>query len=65
MVANEIETSNKLEKYLRLCVDDVKAEILKKKNENRSMYSKLAHFKFVDTKTKNGRAESHDDRNLS
>jgi len=27
MVATEIETSNKLEKILRQCVDDVKAEI--------------------------------------
>jgi len=27
MVATEIETSNKLEKYLRQCVEDVKAEI--------------------------------------
>lgn len=33
MVANEIEQRNLLEKYLRLCVDDVKAEIMKKKSE--------------------------------
>jgi hypothetical protein len=33
MVATEIETSNKLEKTLRQCVDDVKAEIQKKQEE--------------------------------
>ena len=44
MVATEIETSNKLEKYLRQCVDDVKAEIQKKRNDKRSTYSKLLVF---------------------
>jgi hypothetical protein len=33
MVANEIEQRNLLEKYLRTCVDDVKAEIIKKRSE--------------------------------
>jgi hypothetical protein len=41
MIATEIETTNKLEKYLRMCVDDVKVEISKKRNEKRSVYSKL------------------------
>jgi hypothetical protein len=40
MIATEIETTNKLEKYLRMCVDDVKTEISKKRNEKRSVYSK-------------------------
>ncbi len=40
MVATEIETSNKLEKYLRQCVDDVKAEIGKKRNEKKATYGK-------------------------
>ena len=38
MSAKEIETKNQLEKILRLCVDDVKAEIAKKKSENKSNY---------------------------
>jgi len=33
MVANEIEQRNLLEKYLRMCVDDVQAEITKKRGE--------------------------------
>jgi hypothetical protein len=33
MVSNEIEQRNTLEKYLRMCVDDVKAEIIKKRSE--------------------------------
>jgi hypothetical protein len=41
MVATEIETSNKLEKILRQCVDDVKAEIQKKRNDKKSVYSKF------------------------
>lgn len=32
-ITNELEKRNLLEKYLRMCVDDVKAEIEKKKNE--------------------------------
>lgn len=43
MIANEIETTNKLEKYLRMCVDDVKAEISRKRNEKRSVYSKFLY----------------------
>ena len=31
MVSNEMEQRNLLEKYLRMCVDDVKTEIAKKK----------------------------------
>lgn len=41
MVATEIETSNKLEKVLRQCVDDVKVEIQKKRNDKKSVYSKF------------------------
>ena len=35
MLAHEIESKNVLEKVLRLCVDDVKSEILKKQHENK------------------------------
>ena len=37
MLAQEIESKNVLEKVLRLCVDDVKSEILKKQNENKML----------------------------
>jgi hypothetical protein len=67
MVASEIEKSNKLEKYLRQCVDDVKAEIQKKRNDKKSTYCKYNSFlsSLLATKPKNGRAESLDDRNLT
>ena len=38
MQAQEIETKNLLEKILRQSVDDVKAEISKKRSENKSVY---------------------------
>lgn len=38
MSAAEIETKNLLEKVLRQCVEDVKAEIAKKRSENKSNY---------------------------
>ena len=38
MSAAEIESRNFLEKILRLCVEDVKAEIAKKRSENKSNY---------------------------
>ena len=38
MSASEIDTKNQLEKILRQCVDDVKAEIVKKRSENKSSY---------------------------
>ena len=38
MSASEIETKNLLEKVLRQCVEDVKAEIIKKRSENKSNY---------------------------
>ena len=40
MCATEIETKNMLEKILRQCVDDVKSEIARKKNDNISGYCK-------------------------
>jgi hypothetical protein len=40
MCSKEIETKNNLEKILRLCVDDVKNEIAKKRSENKSIYCK-------------------------
>ena len=38
MCSKEIEAKNSLEKILRGCVEDVKAEIQKKKSENKSIY---------------------------
>ncbi len=36
--AQEIESKNVLEKITRQCVEDVKAEINKKRSENKSSY---------------------------
>ena len=44
MVANEIEQKNLLEKCLRMCVDDVQAEIQKKKSEQKNSYCKCFSF---------------------
>jgi len=38
MYATEVETKNASEKILRQCVDDIKAEIVKKRSENKSSY---------------------------
>lgn len=43
LISGEIEQRNLLEKYLRLCVDDVKAEIKKKRCEQKNSYRKLPH----------------------
>lgn len=40
MCSKEIETKNQLEKVFRQCVDDVKAEVAKKRSENKSIYCK-------------------------
>jgi hypothetical protein len=40
MYSTEIDIKNQLEKVLRKCVEDVKAEIVKKKSENKSVYCK-------------------------
>lgn len=56
MSASEIETKNMLEKILRQCVDDVKAEIAKKRSENKSVYF---------ARGKRGRAELLEERNLT
>lgn len=56
MSAQEIETKNILEKILRLCVDDVKSEIGKKRSENKSVYF---------ARGKKGRAELKEERNLT
>jgi len=45
-----------LEKILRQCVDDVKAEIAKKRSENKSVYY---------ARGKRGRAELREERNLT
>lgn len=56
MSAKEIETKNMLEKVLKQCVDDVKAEIAKKRSENKSIYY---------AKGKKGRVELEEERNLT
>ena len=56
MSASEIETKNMLEKILRQCVDDVKAEIAKKRSENKSIYF---------ARGKKGKAEYQEERNLT
>ena len=56
MSAQEIETKNLLEKILRQCVDDVKAEILKKRSENKSGYY---------ARGKKGKAELKEEQNLT
>ena len=56
MSAQEIETKNLLEKILRQCVDDVKAEILKKRSENKSSYY---------ARGKRGKMELREEQNLT
>ena len=56
MSAQEIETKNQLEKILRLCVDDVKAEISKKRSENKSSYY---------ARGKRGKQELREEQNLT
>lgn len=56
MCATEIEVKNMLEKVLRQCVDDVKAEIQKKRSENKSNYY---------AKGKRGRVELNEERTLT
>jgi hypothetical protein len=40
MASKEVEQKNHLEKVLRQCVEDVKAEIYRKRTGNKSVYSK-------------------------
>jgi len=56
MQAQEIETKNLLEKILRQCVDDVKAEIQKKRSENKSSYY---------ARGTRGKMELQEERNLT
>lgn len=56
MSAQEIETKNLLEKILRQCVDDVKAEITKKRSENKSSYY---------ARGKKGKMELKEEQNLT
>ena len=56
MSATEIETKNLLEKILRQCVDDVKAEIQKKRSENKSNYY---------ARGKKGKQELKEEQNLT
>ena len=56
MSAQEIETKNMLEKILRQCVDDVKAEIAKKRSENKSSYY---------ARGKRGKLELQEEQNLT
>ena len=56
MSAAEIESRNELEKILRLSVEDVKAEIAKKRSENKSSYYARGH---------RGRLELLEEQNIS
>lgn len=56
MSATEIDTKNQLEKILRQCVDDVKAEIVKKRSENKSSYY---------ARGKKGKLELKEEQNLT
>ena len=56
MSAAEIETKNLLEKVLRQCVEDVKAEITKKRSENKSNYI---------ARGQRGKIELKEEQNLS
>jgi hypothetical protein len=55
MCSKEIEMKNLLEKILRMCVEDVKNEIAKKRSENKSIYCKYKyHVMNIDAKGKRG-----------
>jgi hypothetical protein len=41
MCSKEIEIKNTLEKILRMCVEDVKNEIAKKRSENKAIYCNI------------------------
>lgn len=56
MCSKEIEIKNNLEKVLRQCVEDVKAEIAKKRSENKSIYY---------AKGRKGQGELLDEKNLT
>lgn len=56
MLSKEIETKNSLEKILRMCVDDVKSEIAKKRSENKSIYY---------AKGRRGQGDLLDEKNLT
>ena len=56
MSAQEIETKNMLSNVLKQCVNDVKAEIAKKRSENKSSYY---------ARGKKGRVELKEEQNLT
>jgi hypothetical protein len=54
MCSKEIEVKNLLEKVLRMCVEDVKNEIVKKRSENKTIYCNHIILIFIDAKGKRG-----------
>ena len=56
MSAAEIESRNYLEKILRMCVEDIKAEMIKKPSENKACYY---------ARGQRGRTELREEQNLS
>jgi sugar-specific transcriptional regulator TrmB len=65
-IAKEIKQKSELEKVLRQCVDDVKNEIIKKKNDNKSIYCKFSHLLISKVaRGIKGQQELKDERNLS
>ena len=56
MSAAEIESRNNLEKILRMCVEDIKAEMIKKRSENKACYYARGN---------RGKIELREEQNLS
>lgn len=56
MSAKEIESRNYLEKILRLCVEDIKSEMVKKRSENKACYYARGN---------RGKIELREEQNLS
>ena len=68
LISGEIEQRNLLEKYLRLCVDDVKAEITKKRGEQKNSYCKLISLSLlfrIDNKMKKGHPDYFDEKEFT
>jgi len=69
LISGEIEQRNLLEKYLRLCVDDVKAEITKKRGEQKNSYCKsmfcLVTLLRIDNKMKKGHPDYFDEKEFT
>ena len=64
LCSKEIENRNGMEKVLRMCVDDVKTEIQKKRSENKSVYCNN-RVNISDGKGKKGQQELYEARTLT